>query len=41
MTLEKEDKEIIESVVERIEKSKPLPPEFGKIIEEDFWDLVF
>ena len=35
-----EDLNMFKSVTERISKSKPLPNEFGEVIEENFWDLV-
>ena len=31
---------ILESVVHKIKGSKPLEPEFAKIIEDNFWDLI-
>ncbi len=34
------DSDIIDSVVKRIQASKPLPPEFSKIIDDNFWDLI-
>lgn len=34
------DMAILESVVQKIKGSKPLEPEFAKIIEDNFWDLI-
>lgn len=38
--IEYTDEEILELVINRIKNSKPMPEEFSKIIDEDFWDLV-
>lgn len=34
------DLAILESVVRKIKGSKPLDPEFAKIVEDNFWDLI-
>lgn len=34
------DKELLEMIAKRISNSKPMPNEFSKVIDEDFWDLV-
>ncbi len=34
------DRDILESVVRKIQASKPLPLEFSKIIDDNFWDLI-
>ena len=36
-----EDINILLDVSRRISDSKPLPAQFARIIEEDFWDLLF
>lgn len=35
-----DDRAILESLIARMKKSKPMPAEFSRIIDEDFWDLV-
>lgn len=35
-----DDAEILTSVVQRIQESKPLPEEFSKMIDDNFWDLI-
>ncbi len=37
---ELDDLAILKSVVKKIQESKPLPAEFSKVIDEDFWDLI-
>ncbi len=39
LSAEFDDAAILMSVVERIEQSKPLPAEFSKMIDDNFWDL--
>ncbi len=34
------DNEILEKIAERLKQSKPMPAEFSKIIDEEFWNLV-
>lgn len=34
------DVEVLRSVIEKIQMSKPLSPEFAEVIEENFWDLL-
>ncbi|MCH5227697.1 MAG: hypothetical protein J1F16_07800 [Muribaculaceae bacterium] len=34
------DLEVLRSVIEKIQMSKPLSPEFAEVIEENFWDLL-
>ena len=34
-----DDSEILQSVSERIESSKPIPSEFSKMIDDEFWNL--
>lgn len=34
------ERDILESVVRKIQESKPLPLEFSKIIDDNFWDLI-
>lgn len=35
-----DDKEILAKLAERINRSKPMPKEFSKIIDEEFWNLI-
>ena len=37
---EQDDKAILESLIAKIKHSKPLPAEFSKVIDEEFWDLI-
>ena len=36
---EQEDVDILEKLEKIMEASKPLPSEFSKVIDDDFWDL--
>ena len=36
---EQEDVDILEKLAKIMEASKPLPSEFSKVIDDDFWDL--
>ena len=40
LSVQLDDVAILTSVVERIQKSKPLPEEFANIIDDNFWDLI-
>lgn len=35
-----EDIDILESLVKKIQNSKPLSAEFSNVIDEDFWNLI-
>ena len=35
-----EEKEILNSIIERLKKSKQMPADFSKVIDEEFWDIV-
>ena len=36
----KNDKEILESVIDKIKKSKPMSKEFSNIVDKYFWELI-
>lgn len=40
VNIEMDDNSILSSIVQRIKRSKPLPEEFSKIIDNNFWDLI-
>lgn len=39
-TVQLDEIEILKSVANKIKNSKPLPEEFSKIIDDNFWDLI-